>query len=751
MALLNDLLAVVKVFYEALEARDVALVDAVITYCRDNHCTYCLQLDRALCMVCRQRAEPTTNDATTTTTNTSSTNATISTTTTAATAAAAAVTAATAAEDLPTLSVTPSQNPANPNHPPEGAGLPNPNPVSNPDLDPNINPNPDPYADPYADPNPNPNPSLADPDVPPVTAGLPDPDPGGSSPLDLTNPTELGTTTNTTNTTTTTNTNNTAANDANNTTTTTSTTSSTTSSFSPSSSSPPPRSEVTRDSWGRPAGPPAAHVVLALAEKILHGSRPAPGPCVTYADETGRTAVHHAVWGGSLDLVEMLVSAAGSPVLNRRDSEGRTPLLLACQRGGSPDLVRYLAARCPHHVNLSRGHDDERALHVACGAGHLDVVKILVEEAGANVEVLTLLPRGGVTPLHKAVRGGHPEVVRYLCDVGGANPEASDADNKRPIHMAVEAESDEILQALVDRGVDVNATDRAGQTPLHLAVKARSLPMVRTLLQTGRADLNLADRRGDYPLHLAVTRKSQEITAALVQAGCNVHVVSPYQETALLQAAAIGCYVIVDILLQQGANVNAQGNDRSTALHKIQYARCSREESDRIISRLLEFGAYINCQDSRGFTPLHSTACTCVMGHVPISTLRILVGAGAKVSHHSPNRNSPLCWLVWNGCFEAAQFLVQAGWNLNKEAWIDLPGKTAEQTRFHDWLKDMRSSPWTLSCLCRQYIRNYLLALRCDREILSCVKKLPIPVRLKEFLTYSSSGGMAMTTTTTTR
>ncbi|XP_014775454.1 alpha-latrocrustotoxin-Lt1a [Octopus bimaculoides] len=475
----------------------------------------------------------------------------------------------------------------------------------------------------------------------------------------------------------------------------------------------------------------ARNGATTVVEMILLGSRPVPS--LIHTDETGKKAIHHAVLNGSLELVKILTR--NGSVLNRCDSEGQTPLLQACNCGFT-DIVRFLISE-GSHVNLSRNHNDERALHIAAGAGHIEVVRVLLEESRANIEIQTLLLQGGMTPLHKAVRNGHLDVVRYLCEKG-ANVEARDVDNKRPIHMAIDTDAPQILQVLIDNNADVNATDKFGSSPLHYAIQMKSLEMVKMLLETERVNLNQPNRRGDYPLHLAVNRRSEAITLALVKAGCNIHVISPNHETPLLQAASIGSYVIVDILLRQGANVNAQSNDRLTALHKIQYARCSREESDRIISRLLEFGAYINCQDSRGFTPLHSTACTCVMGQVvPVSSLRILIGAGAKVSHHSPNRNSPLCWLVWNGCFEAARFLVQAGWNLNQEGWIDLPGKTEEQSQFHEWLKSMRSSPWTLSCLCRQYIRNYLLGIRGDREILSCVKELPIPARLKGFLTYS--------------
>lgn len=468
----------------------------------------------------------------------------------------------------------------------------------------------------------------------------------------------------------------------------------------------------------------------AVVELILLRARPPPS--LYYTDETGKKALHHAVSNGSLEMVKFL-TRAGS-VLNSSDSEGKTPLLLACARGFT-DIVRFLISE-GSHVNLSRNHNDERALHIAAGAGHVDVVRILLEEGRANLDVQTSVSRGGVTPLHKACRNGHTEVVKLLCE-RGADLEVRDSENRRAVHLAAESDSLPVVELLIRHGAEVQVSDKYGMSLLHYAVSVKNVAMVEMVLDTGRVDVNVPNLHGEYPIHIAIVHKLDRIVELLVSAGANIHVMTPHNDTPLLLAASIGSYHIVDILLKEGADVNAKSADSSTALHKVQYSRCNNTERDRISNILIEYGANINCQDNRGFTPLHSTACKCLMGQVSVSSLRILVGAGAKVSHDIPNRNSPLCWLVWNGGYEAARFLVQAGWNLNQEAWIDLPGKTEEQSIFHQWLKHMRSTPWTLASLCRQNIRNYLLDIRGGQEIVSTVRELPIPTKLKGFLTLA--------------
>lgn len=468
----------------------------------------------------------------------------------------------------------------------------------------------------------------------------------------------------------------------------------------------------------------------AVVELILLKAQPRPS--LYYTDETGKKALHHAVTNGSLEMVKCL-TRAGS-VLNSSDSEGKTPLLIACARGLT-EIVRFLISE-GSHVNLSRSHNDERALHIAAGAGHVDVVRILLEEGRANLDVQTSPGRGKLSPLHKACRNGHTEVVKLLCE-RGADLEVRDSENRRPVHLAAESDSLPIVELLLRHGAEVQAVDKYGMSLIHYAVAAKNAAMVEMVLDFGQVNVNLPNIHGEYPLHIAIIHKLEKIVELLVSAGANVHAMTPQNDTPLLMAASSGSYHIVKVLLKEGADVNAKSADRSTALHKVQYSRCNNTERDRISNILIEYGAHINCQDNRGFTPLHSTACKCLMGQVSVSSLRILVGAGAKVSHNIPNRNSPLCWLVWNGGFEAARFLVQAGWNLNQEAWIDLPGKTEEQSTFHHWLKLMRSTPWTLASLCRQNIRNYLLDIREGQEIVSCVRELPIPTKLKGFLTLT--------------
>lgn len=64
-------------------------------------------------------------------------------------------------------------------------------------------------------------------------------------------------------------------------------------------------------------------------------------------------------------------------------------------------------------VNLATPHDQRTVLHVCAAAGHLDLVKFLVEEASAELQ----RDRNGMLPVHEAKQNGHAEVRNYLQEI----------------------------------------------------------------------------------------------------------------------------------------------------------------------------------------------------------------------------------------------------------------------------------------------------------------------------------------------
>ncbi|KAF0687445.1 Aste57867_20809 [Aphanomyces stellatus] len=166
------------------------------------------------------------------------------------------------------------------------------------------------------------------------------------------------------------------------------------------------------------------------------------------------------------------------------------------------------------------------------------------------------------------------------------------------LHWACFYGNTDIVSLLVKTtSMDVNARDdKSGQTPLHWAVVQRHLPCVDTLLRAGAA-VNLRTNDGRTPLQLATSSvpRDDAIVGRLLQAGGDlggnveaarlsfirngdvvkvhewlspdtVDIRDEHEKTPLMLAVEGGHYSIVELLLKQSPDLDAQDNMGHTAL-----------------------------------------------------------------------------------------------------------------------------------------------------------------------------------------
>ena len=144
---------------------------------------------------------------------------------------------------------------------------------------------------------------------------------------------------------------------------------------------------------------------------VEHGAKPMEHP----QDDAFQPAVHWAAARGELELLKWL-STQGFDV--RLPRINRTTTLHDAAFGGSDEAVRWLLTQMVE-VDARNELENWTPLHLAALGGHASTVKILLEEAGCNVNGGESSPaiRGG-TPLHVAVHKNHLEVAKILIDAG---------------------------------------------------------------------------------------------------------------------------------------------------------------------------------------------------------------------------------------------------------------------------------------------------------------------------------------------
>ena len=232
-----------------------------------------------------------------------------------------------------------------------------------------------------------------------------------------------------------------------------------------------------------------------------------------------------------------------------------SPLADAVQRGDSQTIQALLNRKVD--VNAAQA-DGATALHWAAYRGDAASAAGLIR-AKANVNARN---NYGVTPLALAAQQGSTAVIDLLLKAG-VNP--NDPINfvnsgETPVMLASRSSKVDAVTTLVRAGGDVNAKETwSGQTALMWAAAQGDSLMVSALLEMG-ADLHARSNAGTTPFLFGVRKGDMRTVQAMLAAGADVNEKrSGDFATPLLVAIINGNEDLVDLLLDKGADPNAEG------------------------------------------------------------------------------------------------------------------------------------------------------------------------------------------------
>jgi ankyrin len=314
------------------------------------------------------------------------------------------------------------------------------------------------------------------------------------------------------------------------------------------------------------------------------------------------TLIQAAARVNALELVEILLSRGAD--VHQIDREGRTALHYAA---ASPEVTaRLLQAG----ANPRSTKQTSSPLHQAVKEANLSVIELLLaNNADAN-------GIGNPTPLQDAVEAGHTEVVALLIQYGAdvnCRPSLR-RFNDMPLHCAAEEGRLEIAHLLLDAGADVNAESGMGcSTPLHRAIGKKHLEVAKLLLDRG-AQPSAKNLIGITPLQLA--GQSSEARELLRSYGAT-------SKTNITESITVGDLTLVQQYLDQLGDPNkTESKGSNTLLHlATQYGHAE------VAQLLIEQGAVIDAKNRDGATPLYYAAYGNSEGHGAIADLLISKGA----------------------------------------------------------------------------------------------------------------------------
>ena len=218
------------------------------------------------------------------------------------------------------------------------------------------------------------------------------------------------------------------------------------------------------------------------------------------------------------------------------------------------------------------------------------------------------------------------------------------------------------------------------------AIRENNLTQLKALLEGQKANANVADNRGITPLMYAAEIGSLDAMRLLIDRGADVNAQNAFGSTALMWSVSDPAKV--RLLLDHGAQVNTAAKSGRTALIVAAFTNPSAE----VVRLLLAKGAKVDVMDRRHVTPLNAAT----FGN-DTATVRLLLEAGADIE--TPDTFiglTPLMNAAGNRNVEAVKLLLAKGAKVNAVSKTEgLPKIQTGTVEFGGWTPLLMAAAFT--------------------------------------------------------
>lgn len=260
-------------------------------------------------------------------------------------------------------------------------------------------------------------------------------------------------------------------------------------------------------------------------------------------------------------------------------------------------------------------------------------IAVLLLDAGAKAQAYD---RNGLPVLVRFATMGMERAVDTAL-LAGADPNAlNPTASLSPLSYAITAGKTAIVEKLLAAGANPNGAPQEKKSPIMTAVREGAKPEILDALIAAGGDINKTTEFNESPFMLALQKGQKILIESLIDRGADVNAVMPDGRPLLQNAVLRGVDDdSIDLLLAKGANPNDFSTDFGTALHvAIQYKRTA------VVNLLLQHKADPLRPNKDGASALEYAIARLGREHPIVDRLNIADGA-ARMAQEQTKRQQP--------------------------------------------------------------------------------------------------------------
>lgn len=406
------------------------------------------------------------------------------------------------------------------------------------------------------------------------------------------------------------------------------------------------------------------------------------------------------------NIMDLLIDKGAD--INSQDNKNKTPLIHACKKE-LDDTYLHLCYILGKSVDPNLEKNDSRT-----------VLYLLDKGADTNME-----DHHGRTALFYAARMKNQqnayEISKTLIERGGNANHTSHYAETVLIYLCISCShyNCEIIQLLLDNGVDINSQNTIGFTALMCACinikNASNFETIKFMLDKG-ANINLKNN-DEFTAFMNIFGNNYydhvfPVIQIMLNYGADINDKNNNDVTVLMMAVKFASkdknMSIIKFLLDKGADLETRDHyDWSALFYACRYSNSSG--SIDAVKLLLKYGANINSNSIIGYTPL-IIACQYVDNDSNFDTVKLLLEYGADPNISKIDKNTALSVAITclsKNRYKVVKILLYYHADPNTYFYLNFDGDISEYNLLIWIVKNIKCNKLDLLMLLIEHGANY--------------------------------------------